>query len=135
MFLDDLTGVMDMTCARAKRIAVLWLLCCSAVLAAGTQINGTVLDSEGAAITKAHVIIRADASGKQELTKNSTLTIETDKEGHFSASASIGFHDVCMMADAFSPQCLKVFVRRENVALKISLKADPEVMKRLGDKF
>lgn len=119
----------------AKLSFILWLLCSSAALAADTSINGTVLDSEGAAIAKAHVIIRADASGKREPAKNPTLTIETDKQGHFSAAVSSGFYDLCVMADAFSPQCQKVFVGREAVALKISLKADPEVMKRLGDQF
>ena len=116
-------------------MAVLWFLCCSAVLAADTRINGTVLDSEGAAIAEAHVIIRADASGKREPAKNPVLTIETDKQGHFSASVSVGFYDVCVVADAFSPQCQKVFVGRESVTSKITLKVDPEVMKRLGDPF
>ncbi len=133
MLLNDLTRVMGMT--GASRIAALWLLCCSAVLAADTRINGTVLDSEGAAVAKAHVIIRADASGKREVPKNSTLIIETDKQGHFSALVSVGFFDVCVMADAFSPECQKVFVGRESVTPKVSLKADPEVIKRLGDQF
>ena len=124
-----------MTPSGAKRIAVLWVLCCSAVLAADTRISGIVLDSEGAVIAKAHVIIRADASGKREPPKIPTLTIETDKQGHFSAPVSVGFFDVCVMADAFSPECQKVFVGRESVAPKITLKADPEVMKRLGDQF
>jgi carboxypeptidase family protein len=112
-----------------------WLLFSSTLLAADTGISGKVLDSEGAAIEKAHVIIRADASGKREPVKNPTLMIQTDKEGRFSATVNPGFYDVCVMADAFSPHCEKVFVEHEPVASKINLKADPEVMKRLGDRF
>lgn len=118
-----------------KLACILCLLSCWTVLAASDTITGTVWDSEGAAIERAHVVIRADASGRREPAKDSTVTIETDREGHFSAYFSSGFYDVCVMADAFSPQCQKVLVGERPVSLKISLKADAEVMKRLGDKF
>ena len=135
-----LNGLMDFT-AMTRLISMLscvvWLLFSWTLLAADTGIDGKVLDSEGAAIEKAHVVIRPDASGKSEPVKSPSLvTIQTDKEGHFSATVTPGFYDVCVMADAFSPHCEKVLVEHdETVASKINLKADPEVMKRLGDRF
>jgi hypothetical protein len=119
----------------AKLSCVLWLLSSSVLAAADTIVSGTVLDSEGAAIEKAYVVVRADASGKRESVKSPNLMIETDKEGHFSVTVTSGFYDVCVMADAFSPHCEKIFVGHEPLAPKIKLKADPEVMKRLGDTF
>lgn len=135
MLLNSFTAIMGTIRSSAKLIAILSLLCGAAALAAGISVNGTVLDSEGAAIAKARVVIRADASGQREPTKNPMLTSETDREGHFSAPVSPGFYDVCVMADAFSPQCQKILVGRESVTSRITLKADPEVMKRLGDPF
>src|SRR4051812_3375346 len=90
----------------------------SVLLAADAGISGKVLDSEGAAIEKAQVFIRVDASSKRESAKRPTVMIETNKEGRFSATATSGFHDVCVMADAFSPHCEKVLVEQKPVALR-----------------
>lgn len=135
MLLNSFIAIMRMIRSGAKLIAILSLFCGATALAADLSVNGTVLDSEGAAIEKAHVVIRPDASGKQEPPKSPMLTTETDAQGHFSATVSRGFYDVCVMADAFSPQCQKLFIGSESVTSRIKLKADPEVMKRLGDKF
>lgn len=118
------------------RLSVLVLALCTVLSAADGSITGTVRDSEGAAIAKAHIVVRADGSGKRAAKQSADLMTETDKQGHFSASVTaVGFYDVCVMADAFSPYCEKVFVNDSSLALKVQLKADPEVMKRLGDAF
>jgi hypothetical protein len=135
MLLNLFIRVAGMIRLLTKLSCILCLLFSSTVVAADNSVNGMVRDSEGAAIENAHIVIRADSSGRREPVRNHTLTIETDKQGHFSAPLNSGFYDVCVMADAFSPQCQKVFAGSQSVALKINLKADPEVMKRLGDTF
>jgi hypothetical protein len=111
------------------------VLSCSLVNAAAASVTGTVVDSEGAAIEKAHIVIRADTSGKREAVKGRDLILETDREGQFSANFPPGFYDLCVMANAFSPHCEKIFVDHAPLAPKIKLKADPEVIRRLGDTF
>ena len=134
MLLTDFVGCTAMTRLTLILPCVLWLFS-SSLLAADAGISGKVLDSEGAAIEKAHVIIRADASGKREPVKSPSLMIQTDKEGGFSATLLPGLYEVCVLSDAFSPYCEKVLVEHEPVASVISLKTDPQVMKRLGDRF
>jgi len=103
--------------------------------ASAPSVTGTVVDSEGAAVAKAQIVIRADSSGRREAVKGGDLILETDAKGHFSANLSPGFYDVCVMADAFSPSCQKLLIGTAPLTPKIQLKADPQVMKRLGDVF
>jgi hypothetical protein len=113
---------------------LLWLL--PAASAAAANLQGTVVDSEGAAIANAHVVVRADLSGKRNRTRNPDNAIDTDGGGRFMLELQPGFYDVCVMADAFSPSCQKVRVTSDGVLkLRIQLKADPEVMEHIGDVF
>lgn len=113
---------------------VLWLLPAASAITANLQ--GTVVDSEGAAIAKAHVVIRADLSGRINRTRTADSVIDTDGVGRFMLELQPGFYDVCVMADAFSPSCQKVLVTSDDVLKpRFQLKADPEVMKRIGDVF
>jgi hypothetical protein len=103
--------------------------------AADGGVAGTVLDSGGVAIAKAHVVIHADASGRRAPTQPVDLVTETDRQGHFSANLTPGFYDVCIMADAFSPSCEKVLVNHFPLAVEMQMKPDSKVLERLGDKF
>lgn len=135
MLLSFLAGLTSMIQAIGRLSVVVLTLSCSVMVAAEGDLAGTVLDSEGAAIAKAHIVIHADASGRRAPAQAGDLIALTDRHGHFSASLTPGFYDVCVMADAFSPSCEKVFIDHSPVALKVQLKADPKVMERLGDKF
>jgi hypothetical protein len=113
---------------------VLWLL--PAASAVDANMQGTVVDSEGAAIANAHVVVRTGLSGRRNRTRNADIAIDTDGGGRFMLELQPGFYDVCVMADAFSPSCQKVLVTSDDVLKpRIQLKADPEVMKRIGDVF
>lgn len=113
---------------------VLWLLPAASAIAANLQ--GTVVDSEGAAIANAHVVVRADLSGRINRTRDPDKVIDTDAGGRFMLELQPGFYDVCVMADAFSPSCQKVQVTSDDVLKpRIPLKADPDVMKHIGDVF
>lgn len=114
---------------------VLIALFCSLLNAAAANVMGTVVDSEGAAIVKAQIVIRPDSSGRREKVKNRDMIVETDAKGRFAVNLPAGFYDVCVMADAFSPRCLKILVGSDPLTPKVQLPADPEVMKRLGDTF
>jgi hypothetical protein len=95
---------------------------------AGT-LAGTVRDSEGAAIAKAHVVIHWDSSGSNYLKDNigikEDVTATTDANGEFSVDLPPGFYDVFVAAISFSPHCDKVRVKaaatqRYAVRLKVS---------------
>ena len=107
------------------------------LIAAPANLQGLVLDSEGASIAKAHVVIRADASGRRA-TKNGVddIVVDTDASGRFAAQLQPGFYDICVMADAFSPACQKVLVDSiSTLRPKIRMRADPDIAKHLGDVF
>ena len=110
-------------------------LSCSLLNGAAAKVMGAVVDSQGAAIGKAQIVIRADSSGKRARVKDRDLILETDPQGHFAADLPPGFYDVCVMADAFSPHCQKILVGTAPLTPNVQLKADPEVIKRLANAF
>ncbi len=121
---------------RFRKFAIALLaITCFLINAVAASVTGTVIDSEGAAIRKAQIVIRTDSSGRRGAVKRSDLILETDAKGHFTANLSPSFYDVCVMADAFSPNCQKLLISTASLTINIQLKADPEVMKRLGDVF
>lgn len=107
----------------------------AAALSLGT-LKGTVSDPEGAAIGKTHILIRYDASGSKNKSSKTDIQLTANTKGNFKANLAPGFYDVCVMADAFTPQCQKVFVGAGTiVSRRVRLQADPGVVKRLADKF
>ena len=106
-----------------------------------SRLSGTVVDSEGAAIGDALVIIHWDESGRRaELDDNTQIKDDirtrTNKEGHINLDLAPGFYDVFVASTAFSPACLKVRVNAGNPAtFKVKLKADPLVCKERCDTF
>ncbi len=76
-----------------------------------------VIDSMGALIPGAHINLRADKSGGFGKT-NEDQTAITDKKGSQTLSISPGFYDLCVMADAFTPQCRKLIVEHSRLPNK-----------------
>jgi hypothetical protein len=118
-------------------ITVVAALCCSAATAASPgTIKGRVVDSEGAVIKGAHLLFHPDPSGQNKPASRSDVMRETDAAGRFDVQLEPGFHDVCVMATAFSPECRKVLVTGGGtIQHDAQLKADPLVMRHLGDTF
>ena len=134
---------MFLECVKKSAMTTAWLLTIFVLMSlfsakstvASTNLNGMVVDSEGAGIAKAQIVVRPDASGRRIANKGENIMLESDKQGRFSTQLPPGFYDLCVMADAFSPFCQKLFVNKAALTPKIELKADPDVMKRLGDVF
>jgi hypothetical protein len=104
------------------RIFVVLVICCLLAPVASSQnrLRGVVRDSEGAIISGAHIFIHWDASGsKVGLTTNIGITEDrtliSDAKGLFSADLPPGFYDVFVSATAFSPDCRKIRVIKDNV--------------------
>ncbi len=119
-------------------ITILAVILCSAVAIAASPgtIKGHVLDSEGAVIKGAHLLFHPDASGQAKPAIRSDVMRESDAAGRFEVQLDPGFYDVCVMATAFTPECKKVLiVSGEAIQRDARLKADPLVMRQLGDKF
>ncbi len=101
-------------------------------------LKGTVTDSEGAAISGAHILVRWDSSGsgvglKSNLGLRHDLSFETDNNGQFMSLLPPGFYDVFVSANAFSPECRKIRVNAGEAAIyKPRLKVDPLVTKEIG---
>jgi hypothetical protein len=110
---------------RYLRLPILLLLVtCSAKAA---TLSGTVLDSEGAVISNAHVIVHWDSSGSNYLKDNhgitQDITVTSDSNGHFSLELAPGFYDVFVTATAFSPHCEKIRLKGTEVkSYEIKLK-------------
>jgi hypothetical protein len=114
-------------------VAVFLAFTASALAASSSVLRGDVKDSEGAVIRGALILLRADKAGGFGKT-NTDQTLTSDAMGRFEAGLGDGFYDVCVMADAFAPQCRKVLVHGTNGTNQhFHLKIDLEVEKRIGD--
>jgi hypothetical protein len=120
-----------------KFILVLMLCMAATTNEAGAHLfSGTVVDSEGAIIANAQLIIHWDSSGSTVgLSRNvglsSDLVLHTDNSGHFSMRIPPGFYDVFVSAMAFTPQCTKIDVIHET-QYNPHLSLDPLVSKALA---
>lgn len=136
MLLNRILRLRAKTRYSAAAMTVLLLFISTLLLNAVTSsLTGTVIDTEGAAMGKAHIFIRVDSAGRKAAVQSGDLMLETDERGRFFANLAPGFYDVCIMADAFSPYCQKVLVTDTPFNLKAKMRADPEVIRRLGDRF
>lgn len=105
------------------------------------KIKGKVLDSEGASISGARVLIHWDHSGagvglSSNVGLGEDLVIGTDANGDFTPELPPGFYDVFVTATAFSPDCRKIRIRLgETATYTPKLKADPLVTKELGHTY
>jgi len=118
-----------------KPLSAVLLLLMSAFASSATTLSGTVRDSQGAVIPKAHIVIHWDPSGSNYLGNNvgikEDITLSTDSNGKFSLELPPGFYDVFVTATAFTPRCDKIRLkdtpRTFDVKLKLSLVASKEL--------
>jgi carboxypeptidase family protein len=116
------------------------LLLCVSFVGAEQQsaITGQIVDSEGAAIAKARVIVHWDSSGSavglaDHIGIMQDLIVVTDAKGRYSAGVPAGFYDVFVSAMAFTPTAAKVRVKQGQRAMHNSmLRADPLVSRELA---
>jgi len=101
-------------------------------------VSGRVLDSEGAAIADARVLVHWDNSGTNiGLSSNvgvkADVSVNTDQYGRFQVSLPPGFYDVFVSSPAFSPVALKIRVKEQVASpLEVRLRADPLVMAEIA---
>ena len=124
---------------------VLLLLLVSSVYVAFAQnrlqTTGRVLDSEGAGIRNALVLVHWDDAGSSVgLSSNigirHDISVKTDSDGRFALDLPSGFYDVFISSQAFTPAALKIRVRGGIAApIEVRLKADPLVTKELGHTY
>jgi carboxypeptidase family protein len=117
-----------------RRIFILLLL--SAIPAKAATLSGTVLDSEGASIAHAYIVVHSDGAGSSYLKDNigikQDVTAASDSAGQFSLELPPGFYDVFVTAPAFSPHCEKIRLKgNEAKTYKIKLKVSAVVSKEL----
>jgi len=107
----------------------------TALASGATTLSGTVRDSEGAVIAKAHVVIHWDSAGSNYLGDNlgikKDVTLSTDSEGRFSLDLPPGFYDVFIAATAFTPHCDKIRLKDKPKTYDVKLKLSPVASKEL----
>lgn len=88
-----------------KRLRLLFLLALTPLSVHAAIFSGVVLDSQGASIHKAYVVIRWDSVGidgvKENLGTNEIKTTTTDETGHFSLELPAGLYDIFVSAAGF----------------------------------
>jgi hypothetical protein len=113
-----------------------FLLLLAVVSAKAATLSGTVVDSEGAVISNAHIIVHWDSSGSNYLKDNLGIkqdsTVTSDSKGKFAMELPPGFYDVFVAATAFSPYCEKVRLKaNEAKTYRIRLKISEVTSKEL----
>ncbi len=120
-------------------IGVVLLLCAS--VAAGepqSLVAGRIVDSEGAAIGDARVLVHWDSAGStvglsDNIGIQTDLVVTTDANGNYSAPVPAGFYDVFVSAMAFTPTAAKVRVKQaQRITYSSALRADPLVSSELA---
>jgi hypothetical protein len=121
------------------RKCLLFVCCfilCGATPAIAATLSGTVRDSLGAAIPRAHVVVHWDPSGssylKDNLGTSDDKVVTTDQNGQFSLDLPPGFYDVFIAASAFSPHCEKVRLSgKGRKGFDVKLKVSPVTSQEL----
>jgi hypothetical protein len=122
--------------AAAVSIALLTAFLWTAANAATSgTLRGTVVDSEGAVLWMAHVLVRPDLTGRDGADPTNKM-VRTGRDGRFSVQLDPGFYDVCVMADAFVPTCQKISVEEtKTVEPRFRLGIALDVIKGVADTF
>jgi hypothetical protein len=114
---------------------VVALAALSAADSAGT-VSGKLRERGGAVIPDAFVLIHADWTGMIGLPRPEDRTVRSDARGRFRAAVGPGWYDVCVMSEAFIPECRKVRVKDGGtVDLDFQLKIDSRVLGEFADRF
>jgi|SRR5579862_3307875 hypothetical protein len=118
-----------------KPLSVALLLLMSAFTCKAATFAGTVRDSEGAVIAKAHVVIHWDPAGSNYLGDNvgikEDISVNTGSDGKFSLELPPGFYDVLVTATAFAPYCEKIRLKDRPKTFDVKLKVSPVASKEL----
>ncbi len=121
----------------ALAILIVFSVVCPALIAGplGT-VEGRVVDVEGAAISSAAILIRPDAAGRTAPRPQAYIQTTTDKTGHFSRRLEIGFYDICMMQNGFTPKCQKILIKPgQPTRVEAQLEISDLVVQAVGDGF
>ncbi len=116
-----------------KRIGLPVILAMAVVsaFAQKASVKGTIVDSEGAAVGNAYVLIRTD---ENELGQR--VELRTNKKGEFITSLPSGFYDLFIGAQGFAPYCQKVRTNEgQTQDLRIRMKIDQLMLREHGDEF
>jgi hypothetical protein len=97
-----------------KHLKLLLLLALTPLSVHAANLSGIVVDSQGAVIPRAYVVISWDSVGldgvKDNLgTKENKIT-STDETGHFLLELPAGVYDIFVSAPGFLPHCAKITV-------------------------
>jgi Carboxypeptidase regulatory-like domain len=119
-----------------RNVLVVTLVVLMGASVKAATLSGTVRDSEGAIIAKAHVVIHWDSSGSNYLKDNvgikEDITVTTDAKDEFSLDLPPGFYDVFVSAISFSPRCDKIRLEgNETKKYEAKLKLSPATSKEL----
>lgn len=119
-----------------RNLLILTLVLLLGAFVQAATLSGTVRDSEGAVIAKAHVVVHWDSSGSNYLKDNigikEDITAMTDSNGEFSLDLPSGFYDVFVTAISFSPHCDKVRLKgNETKKYEAKLNVSPVTSKEL----
>jgi len=117
-------------------VCLTMLLLLVVVTTRAATLSGTVRDSEGAAISNAHVIVHWDSSGSNYLNDNlgtkQDITVTSDSKRQFSVELAPGFYDVIVTARSFSPHCEKIRLKGKEIKTRaVKLKISPVSSKEL----
>lgn len=118
----------------------LLMVCVSLIAAGQTQsgITGEIVDSEGAAVRNARVLLHWDSAGStvglsDNIGTPHDVIVMTDSKGEYSAEVPAGFYDVFVSKMAFTPTASKVRVKKDRrITYNSTLKPDPLVSRELA---
>jgi uncharacterized membrane protein len=116
-----------------KRIAfpVILAMVVVSAFAQKALVKGTIVDSEGAVVENAYVLIRTD---ENELGQR--VELRTNNKGEFMTSLPSGFYDLFIGAQGFAPYCQKVRTNEgQTQDLRIRVKIDQLMLREHGDEF
>ena len=95
------------------------------------SVKGTVVDSEGAVVGNAYVLIHTDENAQGQ-----RVELRTNNKGEFMTSLPSGFYDLFIGAQGFSPYCQKVRTKEgQTQDLWIRMKIDQLMLREHGDEF
>jgi hypothetical protein len=98
-----------------KHLIFVILLSLISLSAHAATMSGIVVDSQGAVIPKAFVVIRWDPIGLDGVKDNpgtkDDKTTTTDENGRFSLELPAGVYDIFVSAAGFSPHCAKITIK------------------------
>jgi hypothetical protein len=95
------------------------------------SVKGTIVNSEGAAVGNAYVLIRTEENEQWQ-----RVELRTNKKGEFITSLPSGFYDLFIGAQGFAPYSQKVRTNEgQTQDLRIRMKIDQLMLREHGDEF